>query len=179
MNAFSRIINSTNKTTAVKVYGPYSLSKNVLKDDGCLWLIKCSCHIFLGNMAHVGHFNSCSQFCWQHSFLPTPPRGSHVAMNRTCFVILSRIVYSFFFVFFFFVFSSSFFLHSIFRFLNLYLFGHKINLVNIDQNSTALAKFRTVLPAYGIVSRSGRICYGQIPVSGKTCWNMSQLPNSG
>jgi hypothetical protein len=39
----------------VKVHGPYSSSKDALREEGCPWLIKCSGHVSLGD---VWHFNT-------------------------------------------------------------------------------------------------------------------------
>jgi hypothetical protein len=39
----------------VKVHGPYSLSKDALKEEGTPWLIKCSGE---GNLSDVRHFNT-------------------------------------------------------------------------------------------------------------------------
>jgi hypothetical protein len=39
----------------VKVYGPYSLSKDALRKEGTPWLIKCLDHVSLGD---VRHFNT-------------------------------------------------------------------------------------------------------------------------
>jgi hypothetical protein len=39
----------------VKVHGPYSLSKDALREEGTLWLIKCSDE---ENFSDVGHFNT-------------------------------------------------------------------------------------------------------------------------
>jgi hypothetical protein len=38
----------------VKVHGPYSLSKDALREEGTPWLIKCPGQ---GNLSNVGHFN--------------------------------------------------------------------------------------------------------------------------
>jgi len=38
----------------VKVHEPYSLSKDALREDGCLWLIKSTRQ---GSLSNVGHFN--------------------------------------------------------------------------------------------------------------------------
>jgi hypothetical protein len=45
----------------VKVHGPYSLSKDVLREEGTPWLIKCQSE---GNLSYVGHFNF-SPHVWQ------------------------------------------------------------------------------------------------------------------
>jgi hypothetical protein len=34
----------------VKVYGPYSFSKDTLRENGCLWLIKCLGHVSLSDV---------------------------------------------------------------------------------------------------------------------------------
>jgi cbb3-type cytochrome oxidase cytochrome c subunit len=39
----------------VKVYGPYSLSKDALREEETLWLIKCQGE---DNLSNVGHFNT-------------------------------------------------------------------------------------------------------------------------
>jgi hypothetical protein len=51
----------------VKVHGPYSLSKNALREEGCPWLIKSTRQ---GSLSNVGHFN-------------TPPHVLHLWPN-TC-----------------------------------------------------------------------------------------------
>jgi hypothetical protein len=59
----------------VKVHRPYSLSKDALREEGCLWLIKCLGHVSLNDVRHFNtppHVwqlwsNTCSTSGWKSS----------------------------------------------------------------------------------------------------------------